>query len=322
MKKIIALLVTLLLVFSLSLGVGCAEPKGTLVFMVPDGAPALTISSLIGKKIGGYEISYQVVPAETIGAQVSSGAADIAIMPTNAGANLYNKGTNIKLVTANVHGLLYLVGKESVTSLQDLKGKIVYNIGQGNTPDVTFRHILSENGIECVISDVPVEGKVALQFVSEGSALVPLLNTNVAKFAILGEPMATQTTRVAGTTVLFDIQEEWSEVTGRDSFPQASLFIKGSLSSDSTLINELVSLLETNDTWVKSHATEAQTAIKGIGSTIAVTLDNGIVERCNLITKKASTAKTEIVEYLNVLYNFNSAFIGGKLPDDGFYYAG
>ena len=297
-------------------------PAGEKVdFFVPDGAPAKTIAGLIGQQFAGREVEFHVVAGSVIAGKVASGEADVAIMPTNAAANLYNKGKDIKLVTANVHGLLYLVGKENVTDLNGLKGKVVYNIGQGQTPDATFRHILAENGIECVISDVPVDGKVALQFVNEGSELVGLLKTGNASFGILGEPLATQAVAKAGVSVLFDIQEEWREVTGLGNFPQASMVMKSELLADEEFVDAIVDALEANDEWIKTNASDAQNAIKSVGSTLAVTLTNVIVARCNIDTVLASQAKANVLEYLTVLYEFNSNFVGGSVPKDAFFYA-
>lgn len=320
MKKVLVLILAVVLCLAGLSFTGCNEPKEKVTFYVPDGAPALTVSSLIGKTIGGREVEFKVVPGDQIVGKMVNGEADIAIMPTNACANVFNRGIDVKLVSANVHGLLYLVGKEQVDSLEGLKGKVVYNIGQGQTPDATFRYILEQNGIECVISDVPVEGKVALQFVSEGSALVALLKTNGASFGILGEPLATQSTVKAGTTVLFDIQEEWRQVTGLGNFPQASMIMKSDLAADTDFVNALIAELNANDEWIKSNAAAAQTAIKGVGSTLAVTLTNEIVSRCNIDTVTAQEAKDEIIEYLTVLHAFNPSFVGGSVPGSSFFY--
>ena len=342
MKKLFTFVITAILSLSLLTAAGCvdptpsttptptvspsqtatpsASPKTEIDFYVPDGAPALTIAGLVSAEFENYNINFHVVAGDQIAGKVANGEADVVIMPTNAGANLFNKGKDIQLVSANVHGLLYLVGKENLTSLDELKGKVVYNIGQGQTPDATFRYILQQNGIECVISDVPVDGKVALQFVSEGSALVALLKTNAASYGILGEPVATQAVSAAGVSVLFDIQEEWRNVTGLGNFPQASLFMKSELANDTAFVDELLAKLNQNDDWIVQNPAEAKAAIQSVGSNLAVNLSSAIIQRCNINTVSATDAKSEILAYLNVLYQFNPDFVGGAVPGDDFFY--
>lgn len=80
----------------------------TVRVYMPDGAPAIALSGLMH---GGYaNTEFTVVPASTIAAQVSSGAADLAIMPINAAATLFNRGVGITMLSVNTHGNLYIMG--------------------------------------------------------------------------------------------------------------------------------------------------------------------------------------------------------------------
>ena len=323
MKKLLAFLLILTVSISGFLYTGCNQPDGTpdtVKFYVPDGAPALAVAQLVDKTIGGKKIDVHVVSGDQIAGKVASGEADLAIMPTNAAANLFNKNKDIRLVSANVHGLLYMVGKENLTSLEQLKGKVVYNIGQGQTPDATFQYILQQNEIEYVVSETPVAGKVALQYVSDGASLIGFLKSGKASFGILGEPAATQAVSKAGVSVLFDIQAEWRAVTNLGNFPQASMIMKTSLTENVAFVDAILAALSDNDEWIKTNATAARQALVGVGSSLPETLTNEIVVRCNIDTVVAQDAKAEIIAYLNVLYNFNPNFVGGSLPADSFFY--
>lgn len=123
------------------------EEKGTITITVPDGAPALTVLSLNDTTISGYKIVVKVVSgADLVLGSLTNGTSDIVVLPTNVCAKLYNKGMKVKLASVNIFGVLYMVGKTQVNSLDDLVGKTIYNIGMGGTPDLTLKYILKTNG--------------------------------------------------------------------------------------------------------------------------------------------------------------------------------
>ncbi len=116
---------------------------------MPDGAPAIALAKLMDEGYAGA--SFTVVQASTIAQRVSSGAADLAIMPINAAATLYNGGKDIVMLTVNTHGNLYVVGDGDDVDLNGLAGKRVGVIGQGNVPDLTLRMLLGERGMEIAV---------------------------------------------------------------------------------------------------------------------------------------------------------------------------
>jgi NitT/TauT family transport system substrate-binding protein len=75
------------------------------------------------------------------------GEPDFAILPATMAAILYNKGIDYKLVAIPVWGTLYLFGTEPVTNWKELKGKHIYMMGKGFTPDIVFRILLEKNGL-------------------------------------------------------------------------------------------------------------------------------------------------------------------------------
>ena len=83
-----------------------------------------------------YTFSLTSTPDDIV-AQVSSGQVDIAALPTNMAAILYQKTSqNIQLLAINTLGVLYILEQgDTVNSLQDLSGKEVLASGQGATPE-------------------------------------------------------------------------------------------------------------------------------------------------------------------------------------------
>lgn len=318
MKKV---LLTLVLAFVM---VFCACEEKTnqeLNVVAPDGAPAVSIVRLMAEgNIDGNPTTYSIVSgADSVTTSVANRTADIAVMPLNLAAKLYNKGTNIKLVSVSVFGVLYLVGKAETPTLNDLKGKTVYNIGRGGTPDLTFKYILAQNGIEYVEDSEPVEGKVALKYVSASSELIPLLKTGAADYGIMGEPAVTQVNAKAGTTTLFSIQDEWKKITGFD-YVQAGVVVGSTVYNNQRLMEKLTAKLATNADWALGNASKIKANIQAKGSSLELDFTKDLVTKCNIGYSSALTARSDIEAYLSVIMSFQEAAVGGKLPDDGFYY--
>ena len=319
MKKFICILLGVLLaVFA----VGCdSGEEGDITLMAPDGAPALAAASIFADgTIGGRTVNSSIVAgADEISTNVANGTADIAIMPVNLAARIYNGGAKIKLVSVSVTGCLYMVGKSDLASLSDLKGKIVYNIGRGATPDITLKYILNENGVEYVESDVAVEGKVALQYVSAASELVPMLKAGVAEYGIMGEPAVTNCNKVAGTKTVLDVQAEWEKIVG-NGYTQACLVVSEKIAGKKAFMNALTDVLSANLDWCKANADGLKTLLKGKGSALSVDFTPELIDRANVCYLPASEVKQSVESYRGVLMGFNPNLIGGKLPDSGFYY--
>ncbi len=343
-KRFLLTVVTLTLITALALFtlVGCTgddndqNPNSPVEIKVcvPDGSPAIAIAKLLKDvpSYEGYNISYEVVTgAEGIGARLASGQATIAIAPTNAGATQYNKNNGkYKLVATAVQGALYMVGKGEVSGnttqekLASLKGKTVYNIGQGATPDLTFKYILDYYNIPYQATDVESNDYVALKYVNAGSELIPLLKQNIAKYGIMGEPAVTKANANAGTTTLFSIQDLWNSVTNTSGgFPQASVFVNSAIldGSHNAFIDWFLDKLEESANWTKTNGTEAGTALAGAGSTALNGLNNAIIEKCNIQILRANSAKVNVNTYLTALHSFNPQTVGGSVPNDAFYYA-
>ena len=343
-KKISLTLVVTLLICTLTLFTlvscgnndGLQKEDGKIVInvCVPDGSPAIAIAKLIKShpEFEGYKINYEVVTgAEGIGARLASGQATIAIAPTNVGAIQYNANNGrYRLVATAVQGALYMVGKGEVVGtttqekLNSLKGKTVYNIGQGATPDLTFKYVLETYDIPYQVTDVESNDYVALKYVSAGDELIKLFKQNGAEYGIMGEPAVTRANANTGTTTLFSMQDLWNEVTDtKNGFPQASVLVNSDLldGTHNHFINWFLSRMEENSTWVTNNAKETGEALELAGSKALKGLSSDIVAKCNIKVVRAEKAKVGVTTYLTALHSFSPKTVGGKVPNDNFYYA-
>jgi len=329
MKKLLAALLCMVMALGVA---GCESPsesdvtEKTYTIAAVDGAPALAIADLYDGYVfdnGGEKVKIEtkIIPsAQTLQASMINGEYDMAVMPLNMASILYNKGAKVKLASVNIFGVLYLVGTGEASSLSDLKGKVVYNLGQGGTPDYTFRYILDRNNIKYEVGDEVKNGDtVYLQYVTAGSELIPLLKAGTAKYGILGEPAVTMANQKTGSKILFDLQAEWKKINSNLNYVQAGIIVSDKIYSDDALLNGILSKLGGNNTFLTENVGNLKTLLTGNGSSLTVDFTTDILKRCNLDCKKAADVKADVNNYLSVLYGYNKASVGGKLVDDGFY---
>lgn len=300
---------------------GCTKDDNVNIVM-PSGAPALVFAQMMSENqsLAGRQITYQVVSG-TDGIIAKINEFDIAVMPTNIAAKLYNSGEDIQLLSLNVHGVLYMTGPSEITNLNQLIGKTVYNIGRGGTPDITLRYLFDHYGIDYTEdeNDEQITQKVLLKFEQEGSTLVPKLITGAIDYAVIGEPVISQAISNSNGRLVraLDIKEEWQKATEQQTYPQACVVAKKSFIKDNPeFISALIEKLQEDvSLWIQNNLDKAQNAIKDNGGTMPPFTAQS-VQNSNIEYLSAAEAKSNIEAYLNILINQ----IGGNLPSDGFYY--
>lgn len=324
MKKIISCIFIVALLFCVSALGGCKkENTDTLTIVVPDGAPILAVYNMLGEdvKVGGYDVEVRVLSgASNIAGVVTSGEADVAVMPTNVAAKIYNKGTDVKLYSVNIFGVLYMIGDVRINALTDLYGKIICNIGRGGTPDLTLKCILEKNNVEYVESETAVAGKVALNYVSAGSEAIAMKRAGKCDYAVLGEPVVTQANKNLGTQVVMDLTEEWSVCVGENSYMQAGVVLSKKVYENEDLVSALGEKLRQNHDFLALDCENIKSTLLTAGSGIRVDFTSETVSRLNVGYESALSSKSRLEAYFTAIAEFDKSFVGGKLPDSAFYY--
>lgn len=314
----------------------CGGKSDREVFKVymPDGAPAIAMAELMHS--GYYATEFTVVPASTIGGRVSSGDADLAIMPVNAAAQLYNGGVDIVMLSVNTHGNLYFVGNTAGgLELDDLVNARVGVIGQGQVPDLTLRIMLDESGIDYEVKtdESTASGKVALRYAADGPALLPLLKQGKIDYAFLAEPAASNAVKAMaadGKAIVMDAQELWRGLFDSE-YPQACLVAKSSLvENEPEYVKWFLRALQSSDGWATENADKAVAAVAshmeaGTETSLPATLGRDVIERCNISTVFADDAKATCTAYFTKLAAMTTGLgtpVLSSVPDDAFYLDG
>ena len=331
MKKILSLCLAFLLLFA----VGCetetssssSTEKEAYTFIMPDGAPVLAVINLIKNypKIDGHKINYKTVSSTNLVGEYTQNA-DIAVLPTNAAANLYNKGADIRLASVNVFGVMYMIGSQPLNSLEDLKGTIIYSIGQGNTPELMLKYFLRKANVDFIEGTTVESDKVTISYKADGSEVIKALKMrkdgDPVAYGALGQPAVSKAVKALNMSVVFDYQAEWKKYNDSNGYPQAGVAVKSKVAADTSFMTALYSALSENATYLEENPSLIKPVLTDINSSFKdFDFTAEMVTALNLGFIKAKDAKSAIEAYFNgaTEQQENKAFFGGKLPSDEFY---
>ncbi|MEG2597260.1 MAG: MqnA/MqnD/SBP family protein, partial [Oscillospiraceae bacterium] len=176
----------------------------------PTGLGMLKLMANSDASSAKKKYAFQIVgqPDEIV-SKLSTKELDIAAVPTNLAATLYNKTNGeVKMLAVNTLGVLYLVQKgEKIASIQDLKGKIILASGKGTTAQYVLEYLLKKNGLTPG-TDVTIEYK------AEHAETVAALAASEKAVAVLPQPFATSATmKNSDITVALDLTAEWGKIS-------------------------------------------------------------------------------------------------------------
>ena len=303
-KSVVAAAAALLLGVSL-MGCGAKKAESSAAENATTAAAAAESASATGTAAE----STAAAKTETL----VSGDLDIALLPANMAAALYNK-TEGKIAVLNINtlGVLYCVtGDENIHSVKDLAGKTVLTTGQGATPEYVLRYLLQENGVtDCT-----------LEFKSEPTEIASALAADPAAIAVLPQPFVTVAeAKNDKLKTAFSLSDSW------DALNNGSRLVTGV-----TVVRQEVLKAQPDavKTFREEQARSAATAVQDPETAAKAVVAFGILENegiakkalpaCNITNLDGAEMKQALSGYLQVLYSADPKAVGGKLPDDAFY---
>ena len=326
MKKILSLLFILTFVFLFGCQKGNTTNEETTTLatpvsfkvMTPNGSPALAQTVVQKNKPNlGENVSYEievVTDASKLAAAMGSKSHEIIFAPINLGAKMYNAAGSYQLAATVVFGNNYIVtGDPSVTSLSDLEGKDVILFGENNVPAIVVNELLSYNNINANVSYLASTADTKNALVLDSNKIVLVAEPSVSALSVALKDVSLN---------VINVQAEWKKMTGNESYPQAAIFVNKEFAQKNhdVVVSYLNAVKEEIEYTNSNVDSVAQMAVDlEYGFPLAV-LKNAI-PRSNLLFKSAVDSKVS-VEYLfgKIMASGNTALIGGKLPDEGFYF--
>ena len=315
MKKCIVILFSILSIFSL-----CAQPVAeeteavTLNIAALKGPTAMGMVEMMETSGDSYTFTLEGSP-DAITPRIAKGEIDIAAVPANLAAVLYNNTKGVKVIAVNTLGVLYLVGngEMEINRREDLLGKTIYSAGKGSTPQYALESILSALNLE--------EGKdVFVEWKSEHAECVAALLSDTESIAMLPQPFATSALmQNKSLSIVLDLNELWESINGSPLITGCLIARSEVLEKYKEAVESFLSLYSSSVDWVNSNNAEASLLIEKYGIIKAAVAVKAL-PYCNIVCMRGEEMKKALNIYYNSLYSLNPQSVGGSIPSEEIYF--
>ena len=321
MKKLTSLLLSVVLLVSLLACGASAKTNSAVRVAGLKGPTTMGLVNLLAMEENGtasqkYDLQLYGA-ADEIVPKLIKGQVDIAAIPANLAATLYQKTNGgIQVMAVNTLGVLYVVEKgDTVHSFAALKGRTILSTGKGTTPEYVLRYLLTKNGID-------PDKDVKIEYYSEASEVTAqMAATKKDAIAVLPQPYVTAAQmKDSDLRVVLDLTKEWNKVCDTQLITGVTV-VRTAYAEDHP--EEVINFL-------KDYQKSVEAANNDIGGTAALCEKVGVVAKaaiakkalpkCNIVYRIGDEMKADVNAYLQVLYDASPAAVGGKLPDGNFYY--
>lgn len=320
MKKLIALLVLVAMTISLFACSGTETEKEMIRIAGLKGPTSIGLIKVMkdnadGNAANKYEFTI-AGSADEITPKLNKGELDMAAIPANLASALYNNTDGaIKVLAINTLGVLYVVEKgDTIKNVTDLKGKTIYATGKGSTPEYTLRYILAKNGLD-------PDNDVTIEWQSEPTAVVPLLKANDNAIAMLPQPYVTVAqTNVEGLNIALNLTDEWGKIEGSGTLITGVLVARTEfVEKHPDAVKKMLYEYAASSEYVNANVDDAAALVEEF-DIIKAAIAKKAIPYCNIKVITGDEMKTALSAYLTVLFEQNAKAVGGKIPDDAFYY--
>ena len=325
-KKLILILIVALILSVFTAGCGqreLIEDEKTVTMGLLAGPTGMGAAKLMdeGLDLGeNAKLEFKIYTApDQISADIINGSLDIAAMPTNLAAVLYNRTEGGVLMGAvNTLGTLYVLSGEEtqIDSISDLAGKTIYSSGQGATPEYILRYILDNNGLN------PDED-VSIRFYQEHAEAATQFSQDKGNVVVLPEPFVTSTLmNMDGVKTVLDLTVEWEKSTQGTSLPMGCVSIRKEFALEyPEALSYILEKYEESIDYVNQNPVQAAALIVEQGILPQEKIAENAIGGSNIVYIKATEARESLEAYYKILFEFNPGSVGGALPDDEFYYS-
>lgn len=288
------------------------------------GPPSMGLGWFINEAGNGntynhYDMTVAGIDYSALAASLNENTYQIITCPSNVAAILYNNEDlqcGVKVISINNTGLLYIVTTDtSVETLEDLKGRTVYAIGEGGPPEYTFEYLMDKSGLS---------KDVNLSFRSTPFEVVNLLQDEENSIALLPQPFV----EVAGLLVPdlkvpIDITAEWDKWntdSQAESITTVSVVREDFLEAHEQAVVEYLNMAKQSTDYTLSHVEEAAAWTEEFETFLNPEVAVSAIPKCNICTITGEEMKEKLGGFINIMYQFNPDAVGGSIPDDDFYY--
>ncbi len=301
------------------------EKLAKLTLVAPPGPMAIPLAYIaVNNKLADVAQKTEVVVWENpdqLKAFVAGGQGDFVTMPSNNSAIFYNKGVKLQLLDISVWNITYLISRDAnATSFADIKGQSLVVPFQGSVPDLMFQFIARSEGLD-------PQKDFKLRYAADPTQAAQLLVSGQVDNGVISEALATgvilQTAKSDKPLHrAFAFDKAWAQASGGNESPIAGTVATASVLDKPDVIRAFEAQYRAAVQWMLDNPEEAgklvETQLPQLGLKAAV-----MTASLQSITWKftpAGDARASLEAFYQDLSELSPEVIGGKLPDDGFYY--
>lgn len=262
-----------------------------------------------------YQISVYQTPDE-VAAKVISGQLEVAAVPSNLGAVLFNKlEGKVVLLATNTLGTLYILENgEAITNLADLKGKTILASGKGGTPEYILNRILTDAGMDPA-------AEVTVKWLMSHADVATAVAAGDGVIGMLPQPFATVATeKNPAVKIRFNLDEEWQRATDT-ALPMGVLVAQRSfVESRRADLTGFLDEYKTSVVKVNADPAAASLLVARHGIIANAAIAEKAIPFCHIVYIPAQAGKADLEKFFEIIRAENPTSIGGKMPDETFYY--
>lgn len=269
-----------------------------------------------GRTENCYEFQVASSPEEAVAA-IAHGDVDIAAMPCNMAAILWNRTKGcISLLTVNTLGVLSVLERgDSVHTITDLRGRTIFASGRGATPEFALKYLLLSHGVD-------PDKDCRIEWRSEHAEVLSSLAAGKGNLCLLPYPfVAAAMMKIEGLREALSFAEEWHKLDNGSEFVMGvHAAPRDYLESHGKEIAVFLQEARASAWYANDYPHEAAKLIVKH----QILGDAGIVEKalphCGITLITGAEMRESVNGYLKVLFDAEPKSIGGSLPDGSFYY--
>ena len=311
MKKILLLMLLLLLCIPVISG---AESTDKIRVSALAGNVGLAMVKMMDEPTN---VNFEVfkTPDLAVG-KLIAGETDIAGLPTSTAAVMYNKGVGVQVAAIIGWGVMYVVSSDkTIKKWTDLKGKEIYVSTKGAISDILLRYLISKNGLN-------PEQDVKIQYIASSVEIAQLVASGKVTLAAMPEPWVTEVLeKNPQLKVVLDFQKEWQRVEKQGAtYPQTCIVVRKQFAYEHpAALRNFLKDFNMSINWVNNNPKPAGRLAEKYVQISPLAVEKGL-KRTNLKFNDAFKIRAEIGRFLQRLVEFAPESVGGKVPDEGFYY--
>ena len=317
MKKISTLILTIILVVNLT---GCSLSKDVRV-KTYNGLPAISICKLIKEEENiksSYKTSYTIESNDKkLVESLNKKEVDIALVPTDMAAKVYNKNSSYQICASIGQGSYYLVTSDpEVTGFNStLINKEIAIAGESSMTDNIVKAILKKNNID--------ETLVKFKYTNTVPELVKTLTLGEIYTGIVPETSLTSLLyKHSGLKILASTNDAYENTFDiSEGYPQFSVIVRKDFAKNNKeYVNKFLSKVKESIEFVNNNPLQAGAYGEELKIPIKPQILSKAIKRCNLKFIEIDKFKQNYEYFFDILYNYNNEAVGGTVPDESIYH--